>query len=205
MKNNLQGQSECELTSAAKSQFLSRRAFVAIAAGACGAAVVQFHTPSLLAANGNAVMIVEFAPSGKQTGKVSVPKIVKSNAEWKHQLSADSYEITRHAGTERAYSGSTWNLHDRGLFRCICCDTALYNSNTKYDSGTGWPSFWQPIARENIVETTDQSLGETRTAVSCRSCDAHLGHVFNDGPQPTGLRYCMNSEAMHFVNWPSSE
>ncbi len=202
MTNNFHEDSESgRVAGVGRREPLSRRTFFAIAAGACGAALWHVHTPSLVAANtnGSTVTIVEFGPNGKQTGKASVPKIVKSDAEWKHQLSADSYEITRRAGTERAYSGSTWNLHDRGLFRCICCNTALYNSDTKFDSGTGWPSFWKPIAQENIVETTDRSFGETRTAVSCRRCDAHLGHVFNDGPQPTGLRYCMNSEAMHFV------
>jgi len=117
----------------------------------------------------------------------------------KQQLSPTSFEVTRHAATERPYTGSTWNLHDRGLFRCICCDIALFSSDTKFESGTGWPSFWQPIARENVVETTDRSLGMDRTAVSCRQCDAHLGHVFDDGPRPTGLRYCMNSAAMNFV------
>jgi peptide-methionine (R)-S-oxide reductase len=145
------------------------------------------------------VTIVEFAANGKKTGKVVVPKVVKSDAEWRSQLSAISYEVARQAGTERAYSGDTWNLHDRGLFRCVCCNTAAFNSETKFESGTGWPSFWAPIARENIVEITDRSLGMERTAVSCRVCDAHLGHVFTDGPQPTGLRYCMNSAAMHFV------
>jgi peptide-methionine (R)-S-oxide reductase len=145
------------------------------------------------------VTIVEFAPDGKKTGKVTVPHIAKSEAEWKRQLSPESYEVTRLAGTERPFTGATWNLHDKGIFRCVCCETALFSSDTKFESGTGWPSFWQPIARENVVEASDSSLGMDRTAVSCRRCDAHLGHVFPDGPPPTGLRYCMNSAAMHFV------
>ena len=136
---------------------------------------------------------------GNAKGAVTVLKIQKSDAEWRKQLSADSFEVARHAETERAFTGSLLNVHDKGVFRCICCDTALFSSATKFDSGTGWPSFWAPIAKENIVESSDNSFGMERTAVSCRRCDAHLGHVFDDGPRPTGLRYCMNSVAMRFA------
>jgi peptide-methionine (R)-S-oxide reductase len=184
----------------------SRRAFLITSASACGAlAFWSIQRPGSASAAGGGstpagmVTIVEFAGNGKKTGKVVVPRVVKTNAEWQQLLSPISYQIARQAGTERPYTGDTWNLHDRGLYRCICCDTAVFNSDTKFESGTGWPSFWEPIARENVVETTDRSLGMERTAVSCRLCDAHLGHVFNDGPQPTGLRYCMNSASMHFV------
>jgi peptide-methionine (R)-S-oxide reductase len=183
---------------------LSRRAFVIRAASACGA-IVAWRSLPLAAANageGNVpgmVTIVQFSPDGKKIGKASVPRIIKSDLEWKKQLSPISYEVARQAGTEQPYTGSTWDLHDRGLFRCICCDNALFNSDTKFDSGTGWPSFWEPIAHENVVETNDASLGMMRTEVSCRQCNAHLGHVFDDGPRPTGLRYCMNSAAMRFV------
>jgi peptide-methionine (R)-S-oxide reductase len=184
-------------------QRLSRRAFLVTSASACGAlAVWSFRAPRMVAAAGGTpgmVTIVQFNASGKSTGKVTVPKVVKSDAEWRKQLSAISYQVARQAGTERPYTGDSLNVHERGLFRCVCCDTALFSSDTKFDSGTGWPSFWQPIARDNVVEITDRSLGMERTAVSCKQCDAHLGHVFDDGPRPTGLRYCMNSAAMRFV------
>jgi peptide-methionine (R)-S-oxide reductase len=145
------------------------------------------------------VEIVDFSDSGERRGAASVATVVKTENEWRKQLSPDSFEITRHADTERAYTNENPNNHAKGVFRCICCDTALFDAATKFDSGTGWPSFWQPIAKENIVETSDRSLGISRTAVSCRRCAAHLGHVFDDGPRPTGLRYCMNSLAMRFA------
>jgi peptide-methionine (R)-S-oxide reductase len=184
----------------------NRRAFLVAAAGVCGAAVLGYmKRPALVsaAAADNAapasVTIVQFGADGKAMGKVVVPRIVKANGEWKQQLSPISYEVAREAGTERPYSGNSWNEHGHGLFRCVCCDTALFSSETKFESGTGWPSFWKPISKENVVEITDRTLGMERTAVSCRRCDAHLGHVFDDGPQPTGLRYCMNSASMRFV------
>ena len=145
------------------------------------------------------VNIVIFTDAGQRQNTVTVPEIVKTDDEWRKQLSPDSFEITRNAATERPYTNENPNDHAPGVFRCICCDTALFDAGTKFDSGTGWPSFWAPIAKENILETADLSLGMIRTAVSCRLCDAHLGHVFDDGPRPTGLRYCMNSLAMRFA------
>ncbi len=144
------------------------------------------------------VRIVEFSDAGVREDVVTVPKIVKTEDEWRQQLSSAAFEVTRHAGTETAFTGAYWNLHQKGLFRCICCDTALFSSETKFDSGTGWPSFYAPLAKENIEEQTDLSFG-VRMAVACRRCDAHLGHVFDDGPRPTGLRYCMNSVALRFI------
>jgi peptide-methionine (R)-S-oxide reductase len=145
------------------------------------------------------VTIVEFTDAGQRKEKLTVQVVRKTDDEWKKLLSPLSFEVTRHAGTERPFTGENLQVHDNGVFRCICCDTALFSSVTKFDSGTGWPSFWAPIAKENVVESADNSLGMLRTAVSCRRCEAHLGHVFEDGPRPSGLRYCMNSVALRFA------
>lgn len=185
----------------------SRQAFLLAAACGCGALSLGLAHKSLFAAAAPGevpsapatVSIIDFGPDGKKLGKKVLPRLMKTNDEWKHQLSAGSYEVAREAGTEPAYSGVSWDEHSKGIFRCIGCDLALFASETKFDSGTGWPSFWKPIAQENIVKASDSGFGMMRTAVSCRECNAHLGHVFNDGPRPTGMRYCMNSASMRFV------
>jgi len=140
--------------------------------------------------------------STARKGYIMSTKVVKSPAEWRQLLTPEQFHVTREQGTEQAFTGATWNNHEHGVYQCICCGNDLYSSEHKYESGTGWPSFWQPIAPENIATSEDNSFFSRRTEVLCARCDAHLGHVFDDGPKPTGLRYCMNSAAMKFVKSP---
>ena len=185
----------------------SRRAF--IFAGAASASAMVFFSVNKLASYALAeapeqetpqtsVTIVEFDNDGRRLGSITREKIRKTRDEWKKKLTLDSYRVTRLSGTEAPESGDLTHEHRVGLFRCICCGNALFASRAKFESGTGWPSFWAPIAVENLYEKTDTSFAMVRREAKCTLCDAHLGHVFADGPDPTGLRYCMNSVALRF-------
>jgi peptide-methionine (R)-S-oxide reductase len=176
-----------------------RRALLTGIPTAVGGAVLLVLGRAQSPQNASYVTIVQFDEQGRSLGRVRVKAVVRSDAEWKRRLSAEAFYVTRRQNTDTPFTGTYYRLHAAGLFRCICCGNALFRSDTKFDSDTGWPSFWAPVAEENIRTRPDRSLPVERTEVTCTLCAAHLGHVFDDGPPLTGLRYCINESSLRFI------
>ena len=176
-----------------------RRAFAGLVIAGSGAYILWARAKPAGPVIPGRVVIAEFDSRGNRLGSRELATVEKSDDEWRKLLPADSYSVTRHADTELAGTGRYDHFYEDGIYRCICCDTAVFASSAKYASGTGWPAFTGPIAKENVVESADAEFGLRRTEVKCARCWAHLGHVFDDGPPPGGLRYCINSVALRFV------